>query len=91
MCYKQYYTNLIRYTNHLQIERLDNGDSHVWFANGEKDECTVHLIVKGGRCNRNDVIDRNYQCGHELLNDGKLVISKYDSHLYNESHFITRN
>ena len=62
------------------IEILDNRDNRVWSTNGEKDECTVHLIVKGGRRNYKDMIDRNYQCGHGLLNDGKLVISKYNSH-----------
>ena len=37
------------------------------------------------------MIDRNYQCGYELLNDGMLVISKYDNYWQNESYFITTN
>jgi hypothetical protein len=90
-CYKKCYTNANYHTKHLQIERLDNGDSHIWAANGDKEESNVHVILKDGRCNCKDVLDRKYQCGHELLNDGKLMISKYDSHWHNESYFISTN
>ena len=89
--YKELYAYAARYSANFQKYYDNLGNCHIWPIGTERTANNSTIITNGNRCECFKCTAFQYQCKHELVDDGKFLVSKYASMWLNNHKFLEMN
>lgn len=88
--YKRLYSRAANYAYFLTSVIEADGSVSIWKAEKKKDDTKVWTIFPGSRCKCQIRIDYDFQCGHELVADGRFIVDKYNKRWLNNYFYYVK-
>jgi hypothetical protein len=87
--YDNLYTRAAKYASYLKSELLEDGSTNVWPAKSNQDSCIVTNVKPDERCTCCKIVDFVVQCGHELVVDKRILLTKNSNRWFNSYHYYS--
>ena len=84
------YSRAANYAYFLTSEVEEDGSVLIWKAEKKKDDTKVWTVSPGSRCQCQIRIDYDFQCGHELVFDGRFIVDKYNKRWLNNYYYYEK-